>query len=109
MTGPGGRSFVDGPGARVAAMLVILVCGAALAYLHREALFASGGKPIVTGNPRLAACLAERLGAVDRMQAEGIVNEAQYADFRARAEAFCQHEFGGDAGPPPGAVPGPPR
>jgi hypothetical protein len=110
VTGPERRSFVDGPGARFVAVLVILVCGAALAYLHREALFSLDETPAAAaGNPQLAACFAERFGAVDKMQAEGIVNEAQYAAFRAHAEAFCQQQFGENTGGSPGAPPGLPR
>lgn len=104
-----GPSRLDGPLPRLLALLLILACVAALAYLHREALFPGEEAPLTAGNPALAACLAERIGAVDRMRAEGIVNEAQYGAFRARAEAFCQQQFGGDAGAPPGAPPGLPR
>jgi hypothetical protein len=110
MTGPERRSPVDGPGARIVAVLVILICVAVLAYLHRETLFSRDETPAAAaGNPRLAACFAERIGAVDIMRAEGIVNEAQYAAFRARAEAFCQQQFGEAAGPLPGIPPGLPR
>ena len=108
MNRPARRSFADGPGARIAAVLVILACVAALAYLHRETLFVSGESPEAAANPELAACLAERVGAVDRMQAEGVVNETQYAAFRARAEAFCRQQFGDNSGPP-GPPPGLPR
>jgi len=109
MTAPEKPSFVDGPGARVIAVLVILSCVAILAYLHRETLF-PGEQPLAAaaGNPQLAACLTERIGAVDEMKAQGIVNETQYADFRGRAEAFCLAQFGEDAGPP-AAPPGLPR
>lgn len=99
------QSFADGPVPRVAAMLLILICVAVLAYLHRETLFPFGDAPVAAGDPELLACLAERVGAVDRMQADGVVSEAQYATFRARAEAFCQQQFGGGTGAsnlPPG-------
>jgi hypothetical protein len=109
MTGPERQSFADGPVARLIAVLVILVCAATLVYLHRETLFHSGGTTeTAAGNPELAACLAERLGAVDKMRAEGVINEAQYDVFRSRAEAFCQQQFG-DSNGPPGPPPGLPR
>ncbi|HSM18740.1 MAG TPA: hypothetical protein VK844_00010 [Hyphomicrobiales bacterium] len=102
MTGADRRSFVDGPGARIVALLLIAGCLGVLAYLHRETLF-PGEEPqaAAAANPQLAACLAERIGAVDRMKAEGVVNDAQYAAFRARAEAYCEQQFGGGTGPPP--------
>ena len=109
MTRPGRRSLVDGPAPRIVAVLLILISVATLAYLHREALISAGEKPEAAANPRLAACLAERVGAVDKMQAEGIVNEAQYAAFRARAEAFCSQQFGENTAAPPGVPSGLPR
>jgi hypothetical protein len=35
------------------------------------------------------------------MQADGVINEAQAAEFKQRAEAFCQAQFGGGSAPPP--------
>ena len=106
---PPQRSPLDGPAARIAAALVILLCAGALAYLHRETLFPAAKPAADTSNPQLAACLAERIGAVDKMQSEGILKQDQYAAFRARAEAFCQQQFGDGAGAPPAAPPGLPR
>jgi len=40
-------------------------------------------------NPALAACLQQRIGDVDRMKEDGILSDAQYASFRARAEELC--------------------
>lgn len=94
------RGFVDGPGARLVALGVILAASAALAYLHRDTLFPPDATQQTAGNPQLAACLAQRIGAVDKMKAEGVVSDAQYGAFRARAEAFCLQQFGQKAGPP---------
>lgn len=102
MTDPGRRSFADGPVPRIGAVLLIIVSVATLAYMHRETLFASTEAPAASQNPQLAACLAERVGAVDKMRAEGVVNEMQYGSFRARAEAYCQQQFGNSGGGPPG-------
>jgi hypothetical protein len=38
----------------------------------------------------LQDCLDQRVGDVDKMKAEGIVNDAQYASFRQRAEELCR-------------------
>ena len=40
-------------------------------------------------NPALAACLAQRIGDVERMREEGILTESQYSSFRANAEELC--------------------
>ena len=100
MTQPRRQSGVDGPVARVIAFLLIAACVATLAYMHREALFFTAENSAAAGNPELAACLAERIGAVDKMQADGVVNQGQYDAFRDRAEAFCQQQFGNNSGPP---------
>ena len=46
--------------------------------------------PVVGVNAALQNCLDQRVGDVDNMKAEGIVNDAQYASFRQRAESLCR-------------------
>lgn len=89
------RHFLDRPVARLLAVGVALLTAALLVWLNRDALFGAsiGADPALAGNPELAACLSERVGAVDKMRAEGIVNDSQYAAFRSRAEAYCQSQF----------------
>ncbi len=52
-----------------------------------------GATSAAKGNPALAACLADRLGTVDKMNDEGILTTAQYELFRTRAIGFCEAEF----------------
>lgn len=37
----------------------------------------------------LQQCLEQRVGDVTKMQSEGVINDAQYAEFRQRAEDLC--------------------
>ncbi|MBO6758843.1 MAG: hypothetical protein JJ902_21110 [Roseibium sp.] len=46
-----------------------------------------------TGNPELDACLAQRVGDVDQMRADGVINDSQYDTFRGRAVSFCEAQF----------------
>ena len=46
--------------------------------------------PVSEANPALDACLAQRVGDVDRMKSEGVIDDARYASFRARAEELCR-------------------
>lgn len=85
--------FLDTAKARGVALLVALAAAAALGWINRDAFLGGAEKTAASGNPELAACLAERVGAVDTMRSEGIVNDAQYAAFRARAEDFCRAQF----------------
>lgn len=92
--------------ARLTAILIAAAGLALMGWLGRGELsrgsfaFGGGGTPVAgsavdsaPANPQLAACLAERVGAVDKMRQEGIVTPAQYDTFRARAVAFCETEF----------------
>lgn len=46
--------------------------------------------PVEEINPELAGCLKQRVGDVDNMQQEGILSDAQYADFKERAIQLCR-------------------
>lgn len=51
-------------------------------------------------NPALQACLDKRIGDVDSMREEGVIDDVQYAAFRDRAEALCHAQNPPDqAGP----------
>lgn len=61
-----------------------------LADSDDAARLVSGSEPARPANPALQACLAQRVGDVDRMKEEGILSEAQYGAFRSRAEGLCR-------------------
>lgn len=46
--------------------------------------------PLTSVNAALQSCLDERVGHVDRMKADGVIGDEQYASFRQRAEQLCQ-------------------
>ncbi len=56
---------------------------------------AQKAEPAKPANPELDACLEKRVGDVDGMKEQGILTEAQYAQFRARAEALCNAQHSG--------------
>ena len=45
--------------------------------------------PVVNANPTVVACLDQRLGEVETMRTEGIIDDAQYDLFRTRATNYC--------------------
>ncbi len=79
----------DRRGARGTPLAVALVMIAALAAIHRDDLTANS-ETTAEGPPgALAACLAERLGAVDQMIADGVVGPEKASLFKDRAQALC--------------------
>ena len=70
-----------------------------------KALFAGGeqettpvvsvSEPAKPANPALEECLAKRVGDVDRMKKDGILSDAQYGNFRSRAEELCRGQNSG--------------
>ena len=96
------RSFLDGPGARVVALLCLLGSASVLAYLHREQLWPAAEAPAQSAEEAAyLACVDERAAHIDKMLKDGVVKEAQASLFRSRAEALCRDQTGGSAGPPP--------
>ncbi|GGE77376.1 hypothetical protein H1W37_00775 [Stappia taiwanensis] len=97
------RSRLDSTGARVAALAVALAAGAAIVWVGKSGF---SGMPLTpfakapgaantapSASPELAACLAERLGAVEQMRRDGLVSDGQHETFRARAISYCQTQF----------------
>ena len=99
------KNFLDKPVARGIALLLAVALGAVL-WMNYEndcrRLMAgqqmasppvvSSSEPAKPANPALQACLDQRVGDVDAMKSEGILNDAQYAAFRARAEELCRQQ-----------------
>lgn len=109
MAGSDRRSFLDRPAARLVALAVILLCGASLAYLHRDDIWATPEKPaaIADGDPA-APCIDKRFADIDNMLTEGTIETAQAELFKQRAEAMCRDTQGGNsssAPPLPGLLP----
>lgn len=99
MTATTSNHFIDSALAR----LIALVLAGLVAYLlysqwGAEITGLLEGRPIdpleakapaSEPNPALDECIAQRVGDVERMKSEGIINEAQYESFGARAVNLC--------------------
>jgi len=79
------RAFLDSVWARLIAGLVAATFTGLLVWINRDALTSGPA----TDGP-LAECLAERLGHVDKLVADGVVTEGQAGEFRIRARQFCE-------------------
>ena len=101
-------TFLDGPAARLCALVVVVLCGAALVYIHRSDLWprpkvAGGG-----GDP-IALCMRDRLAVIDGQLRDGVLKPEQADLFRARVDALCQaqNRRSGPEGLPPAMAPQP--
>lgn len=96
----GERSALDGPLPRLVAFVLFLGCvgGGYLYYTGtvEPELTQSDTAP---ANPELQACLEQRLGDVTQMQADGVIDDAQAANFAARARDLCLGQFPPEGGP----------
>jgi len=98
------RSALDGPVLRLLAVgAALLVIGAGV-WIGRygfagvpmtpfAAVTDGSAGPAAGTNPELAACLTERVGAVDQMRSDGVIGDSQYETFRSRAVAYCETQF----------------
>jgi len=89
-------SKLDGLFGRGVALFVAIAMGAGIWAVH-EANRPKGADELTdaaASNPELAACLTERVGTVENMRRDGVISDAQFNQFRARAVAFCEGEFG---------------
>ena len=96
------RSFADSVFARLIALAIAVLIGLIFIVYWADDLrtVLEGEAPqipvlsqqtsVKPANPGLQNCLAERVGDVDKMKAEGVVNDAQYTSFRQRAEELCR-------------------
>ena len=98
----GSSSAIDGRTGRIVAAIILAIGICALVYMNRESFMPSS--PVEEAGialPELAACLERRLGAVEAMRAEKLLNDGQYEMFKSRAEAFCIYRHGdADSAPP---------
>lgn len=96
MAGSDRRSFPDRPAARLVALIILLLCAASLAYLHRDDIFPKPEEAIAAGDPA-AHCIEERFADIDRMVTDAVIEMAQAELFKQRAEAMCRATEGGDS------------
>ena len=84
---------LDRPPARIVAVLVAAASLGLLGYIERDRLLPRPQPAAARLPVALAKCLDERVGAVERMAAEGVANPAQITLFRQRAEDYCRAQF----------------
>lgn len=107
MATPDDRAFLDRPAARLLALLVFVLCGAALAYLHRDDLGRTvpagvAGEGAESADDPAMPCLNQRFAEIDAMVTDGIIDDDKAVLFRQRAEAMCRATRGDSpAGGPP--------
>lgn len=82
-------------------LLVALAGVAALATIHRDDLFPAEEAAAPAADDPFQICLAQRQGDIEKMQADGVIDEGQAKLFLGRAEALCQAQTQGNAPPPP--------
>ena len=98
------KPFLDRPIARLMSALVLLLCGALLAYVHRgdiESLTGDGrgGMEAGASDDPAAPCIEQRFAEIDGMIDDGVVNAEQAALFKQRAEAMCRATEGDNNAP----------
>jgi competence protein ComGC len=101
------RSFADTAVARLIALLIAVAIAVLFVFNwsdEAEQLLAGTepGIPIIEQqvqvrpvNADLQNCLDQRVGDVEKMKSEGVINDAQYTSFRQRAEDLCRAQHPG--------------
>lgn len=96
------RSFADTALARLIALAIVVGIGLIFFVYWADDLrnvleddapaipILADRAPIQRTNAALKSCLDQRVGEVDKMKAEGVINDEQYTSFRQRAEQLCQ-------------------
>lgn len=89
-----GQSVLDSGLMRLLALAVLLSAAALVAFYHRADLFPAAGPAADAGiNPHFVACRDQRLGQVDTMRSDGLIDDAKVGIFRERALAYCAAQF----------------
>ncbi len=83
-------SVLDGLGARLVAVAVLVGVGAALLAIHWDDLFPPEPVAAADSDDPFVRCVTERHGQIDNMVSEGVANASQAELFKQRAEALCR-------------------
>ncbi len=89
------ESRLDGQVARLAAGIVALACAGMVAYLNWHAFFPPPKQEADEAklNPKFVECRDARVADVDKMKADGVINQEQFVQFRERAISTCAGQF----------------
>lgn len=81
---------LDRPSARVGAVLVGLAAAALLIFIERDRFLAAELPEVDPADAAFLACFEQEVATIERMQADGVVDESRATLFRSRAEARCR-------------------
>ena len=90
------ESFIDGPVPRIIAGILAAACLGLIVFLNWHVMFPPPAKQGVDDaklNPEFVACRDARLVTVQKMKDDGVIDEAQFAQFSARAVETCAGQF----------------
>ena len=96
----GTAGWIDRWPARVIALGVVTACAVIILASYWSVIF----PPEVVAGPTddpAAPCIASRFADVDRMRADGVIDDSQAELFKSRAEALCRDQAGQGGAPPP--------
>ncbi|WP_037544951.1 hypothetical protein [Stappia stellulata] len=95
--------LLDRPVARLSALAVAGAAVLAIVWIGRVGFAGVALTPFehlapddaeaLAQNPQLAACLTERIGAVDQMRKDRVIDDTQHDAFKARAVSYCRAQF----------------
>jgi hypothetical protein len=97
----GRKSWLDGRGARLAAIAVAAVAAGILGYLNRDA-FITPERKLSPQEAAFERCMAERSAGIDEMVRQQAITADQEALFRQRAEDLCRAQAASEQPPPVG-------
>ncbi len=89
MSGRDRPGLLDRPAARLAALGVALAALAVLAWYHRADILPPDPAPDTPGQAAFSACFEPRAAQLAGSLERGELTQAQFTQFRGRAEAFC--------------------
>ncbi|MEM8686740.1 MAG: hypothetical protein AAGF81_05405 [Pseudomonadota bacterium] len=90
------ETFIDSPGARIVAGTIGAVCIGLLVFLNWHVMFpppVKQGEDDAKLNPEYVKCRDARLVTVQKMKDDGVITDAQFTQFSARAEETCAGQF----------------
>ena len=86
-------SPLDRPMARWIALSIFVAMLLLLGAIQRNGPWMPAKTPTNSLNKNYVLCLNERLGTVEKMMSEGVIDQNQASLFKTRADALCRTKF----------------